>query len=185
MATGGYGGALRSGFNWLARFDESMLVAMRRWRQPWLSRLATYLTRIGDPQSWLVHGAVLWLAGGQRLGLLLTSGALVALASSQMLKRSFRRARPQRSIGDWVTILEDPDAFSFPSGHTAVAFGVATALASGDARIAATELVLASAIGFSRVYLGAHYPADVLVGAVVGVLSGLLASFACALAGLV
>ena len=185
MANSGYNGALRNGFERLTRFDTSMLVAMRRWQQPWLSRLAAYLTRIGDPQSWFVHGAVLWAAGGQQLGVLLTSGALVALATSQALKRSFRRPRPHTSIGGWVTLLEDPDAFSFPSGHTAVAFGVATALAAGDARIAAAEFALASAIGLSRVYLGAHYPLDVAAGATLGVISGLLASFACTLLGLV
>jgi undecaprenyl-diphosphatase len=184
MASSGYGGVLRDGVDRLTRLDASMLVAARRLHSPRMNRLATYATRLGDPKSWVVHGAVLWVAGGQRLGVLLAGGGLLALGASQLLKRMCRRARPRQSISDWTTLLDDPDAFSFPSGHAAVAFGVATALATGDSRIAAAEIAFASAIGFSRIYLGAHYPADVLAGALLGVLCGALASFGCALAGI-
>jgi undecaprenyl-diphosphatase len=69
-------------------------------------------------------------------------------------------------------LADDPDAFSFPSGHTAVAFAVAAALVGQGEALAAVAFTLAAGIGASRVYLGAHYPLDVAAGALVGAASG-------------
>ncbi|TMA84340.1 MAG: phosphatase PAP2 family protein, partial [Deltaproteobacteria bacterium] len=68
----------------------------------------------------------------------------------------------------FVAIIDNPDAFSFPSGHAAAAFAVAVALAGQGAGLGPLALVLATAIGISRIYLGAHYPLDVAVGALLG-----------------
>jgi undecaprenyl-diphosphatase len=73
-----------------------------------------------------------------------------------------------------MALTENPDVFSFPSGHTAAAFAVAIALA-GYGWLGPFHLSLAFAIAMSRVYLGAHYPLDVAAGAVVGLFAGMLA----------
>ena len=179
----GYGAGLRSGFDRLNRLDERLLARFQRKQRPWVTRLMKSLTYMGETKSWLAHAALLAAVAGAaswHLPLLLAAGALAATATSQALKRCFRRKRPNKGIPGFVALLEDPDAFSFPSGHTAVAFGAAAALAGADAPLAAAELALALLIGGSRVYLGAHDPADVVAGAVVGVASGALAACACA-----
>lgn len=61
---------------------------------------------------------------------------------------------------------------SFPAGHAATAFAGATLLSAVAPKAAPLLLVVAAAIGFSRVYVGVHYPTDVLAGAVIGVAVG-------------
>ncbi len=112
---------------------------------------------------------------GLRLGLRLAAGTLVATILSQTLKRSLNRARPTTGIEGFVALAENPDAVSVPSGHTAAAFAVAVAFAGERFGLGPLSLALASGIGLSRVYLGAHYPLDVAAGAVLGSVAGIAA----------
>ena len=154
-------------------FDEAILLGMRRWRPAALTILMKLFTRIGDALSWVFAALVLIAAGGDatRTGLKLGVATGLAALVSQAGKRLWRRARPTAGITGFTALVENPDAFSFPSGHSAAAFAVALAMAGvvpgGPAFVA-----LAFAVGLSRVYLGAHYPLDVAVGACIGLLCG-------------
>jgi undecaprenyl-diphosphatase len=64
------------------------------------------------------------------------------------------------------------DEFSFPSGHTAAAFVMVSILGSFYPVLLLPLVILASFIGISRVYLGVHYPSDVLAGAILGIVCG-------------
>jgi undecaprenyl-diphosphatase len=64
---------------------------------------------------------------------------------------------------------------SFPAGHAATAFAGATVLCYVAPRLTPLFVVLAAAVGFSRIYVGVHYPTDVLAGAAIGLLVGALA----------
>ena len=112
---------------------------------------------------------------GVHLGLRLGAATGAATLLSQALKRSLTRARPDVSIAGFEALAANPDRFSFPSGHTAAAFGVAVAFAGEPPGLGPLALLLAVGIGLSRVYLGAHYPLDVGVGALLGVVGGLAA----------
>ncbi len=82
-----------------------------------------------------------------------------------------RRPRPYiKYEGDLMSVSTEPDP-SFPSGHSVLAFSTATSLSLLYPRwyVIAPSFLWAAAVGYSRLYLGVHYPSDVLVGALVGV----------------
>lgn len=169
-----------AGWRRLLWLDLALLVLVRRWERRAATRLMQALTRLGDPSSWLLLTAVLAASGGEgpRRAALLLAGAAVALAVSQVLKRVCCRPRPSEGACGHAglrPLAEDPDVFSFPSGHTAVAFAVAVAIGGPSGALGAVVLALAVGIGASRVYLGAHYPLDVVAGAALGALSGWVA----------
>ncbi len=160
----------------LLGLDEALLRQVRRLEGPVLTRLMKALTHFGDGASWTFAGLLLGASGpnGPSLALRLGAGALLATAVSQILKRAWRRPRPSTLPG--VTALaENPDAFSFPSGHTAAAVAVAVALSGQGLGLGAVAFPLAGGIAVSRVYLGAHYPLDVACGALIGLVVGLAA----------
>jgi YegS/Rv2252/BmrU family lipid kinase len=84
------------------------------------------------------------------------------------IKYYFRRRRPFIDLVQAIAVGKKPETYSFPSGHSAAAFAGAWLLARHYPRLAPLWYAIAALTGFSRVYLGAHYPGDVLSGAVSG-----------------
>ncbi len=158
----------------LLAIDERLLVSARRLHGPWRTRLARALTRAGDTSTWTLVVLVLLAAGAPFtvLGARLAAAALLGTLLSQALKRSLLRPRPTSAIVGFEALSENPDRFSFPSGHTTAAFAAAVALAGAPAGIGPAALLLASGIALSRVYLGAHYPLDVAAGVALGSIAG-------------
>jgi undecaprenyl-diphosphatase len=169
----------------LLAIDERLLVAARRLHGPWRTRLAKALTRAGNTSSWTLAVLGLVVAGGSFtvLGARLAAGTLLGTLFSQTLKRSLHRPRPTSAIVGFEALAENPDRFSFPSGHTTAAFAAAVALAGAPFGIGPAALALAIGIGMSRVYLGAHYPLDVAVGVVLGTTAGALSRLGLGLVG--
>lgn len=86
-----------------------------------------------------------------------------------LLKSLFRRSRPFLLLGDEVLIGRAPANHSFPSGHTVSAFAGAWMLGKEFPRWRFPYYLLACLVGFCRIYLGVHYPGDVVAGAVSGI----------------
>ncbi len=113
----------------------------------------------------LVMGGPLATAARHALATVVLSHLLV-----QLVKRTVGRPRPSRGLST-VSLAAEPDRFAFPSGHSAASMSVAIAYAVAFPTLAAPILMLAALVGMSRVFLGVHYPGDVLVGQLLAALT--------------
>lgn len=101
--------------------------------------------------------------------LLVATTALTMSFVNALLKYAVQRDRPPTIILDPEPLMEVPTTSSFPSGHTSTGFACAYVISRVAPRLTVFVYVLAALIGFSRIYVGVHYPLDVLAGAVLGV----------------
>jgi len=100
-----------------------------------------------------------------------------------ILKVLINEPRPFITLDNIHLLTNETDPYSFPSGHTGNIFALATALGlrwtfnikNKSIKLAWLLIPLAFIIGFSRIYIGVHYPFDVVAGAVIGIISGLIA----------
>ena len=99
---------------------------------------------------------------------------LIADAAADGLAGLLKDATHVRRPAEPHDLIAVPHSRSFPSGHTSTSFACATVLAFLVPRSAPLAYVLAAAIGYSRLYVGVHWPTDVIAGAVVGVVTALL-----------
>jgi undecaprenyl-diphosphatase len=97
------------------------------------------------------------------------------LSIQKALKHLFKRHRPCMRFSNVAHLIPPPDVYSFPSGHTAGAFLTAVLLGYAAPVMAVPLTCWAFCVGYSRVYAGVHFPADVLAGIVLGVGSALVA----------
>jgi undecaprenyl-diphosphatase len=108
----------------------------------------------------------------RRWGVLLMTFIAVVVAdwTAMAIKALVDRPRPPLRYATPKTLVPLPHDGSFPSGHAATSFAAATMLSFAFPRLAPALFVLAAAVAFSRVYVGVHYPLDVIGGAALGVL---------------
>jgi undecaprenyl-diphosphatase len=172
----------------LARFDHAEYRLCRRLNRgvehAWVRVFFKTASRLGDGVIWyalMLALPFLYPSGGLKVALIMLATSAVNLALYKFLKRTFVRERPFiRHAG--ISLAQAPlDRYSFPSGHTLHAVAFAWQACAAFPELAVVLVPLALAIAASRVVLGLHYPTDVLVGALLGVASGMAgASFATA-----
>ena len=129
--------------------------------------------------AWYAGTVLAWLRGvpnGRRAVREMAVAATVATWLVEYpIKAYFRRRRPFIDVVRAMVIGKKPGSWSFPSGHTASSFASARILGCTWPEYRPAFYALASLVGFSRTYLGAHYPGDVLSGAVSGTILAELA----------
>lgn len=145
---------------------------------PLLDKILAFITSLGNAGIiWIVLAVVLLiLPKTRRTGIIVAAALLMDLILCNLiLKNLVARVRPYDVNTAIAILIKKPLDFSFPSGHTAASFAAMTALFLAKMKKAwIAALVLAVLIAFSRLYFYVHYPTDVLGGAVVGILSGVI-----------
>jgi undecaprenyl-diphosphatase len=143
------------------------------WSRPVLDVFFRFVTELKD---YIVPAAALavylWIKKGSRGRLtLLTLALFVALAdpiSSRLIKHWVQRPRPCAALPGVLTPAGVRGTFSFPSSHAVNIGGAALIIALNFPSWSLPAFLLAALVGLSRVYLGLHYPSDVLVGYLIG-----------------
>lgn len=171
--------------DWLSEaeaVDVAVYAAIAATETPRLDDAMRKLSGAADHSKvWLAAAAgmaVLGGAGGRRAAKRgLVSLAIASAFANLVAKPLTTRRRPDREQLEVLARrhVPMPATSSFPSGHTASAFAFATGAGQAQPPLSASLRALATLVGYSRVHTGVHYPADVLVGAFIGVSAAELA----------
>lgn len=145
---------------------------------PVMDTVMPFFTALGEHGIlWLAVALVLIIWRKTRMwGVLMVVAMAVDYACVEVLKGLVMRPRPFIADPSIQLIVEAPDGYSFPSGHTSVSFAAATAILFMPLKRywKVIAYVVAALIAFSRLYLFCHYPTDVLGGLLIGVAAALI-----------
>ena len=172
-------------FSVFTNFDCAVFQLVEKLWNPVLDAIMIFITHLGDDGIfWIALGVILCIFKKTRkYGVLVLLGlGIASCINNLVLKQIFERPRPFNFDGwpsDFVfpnPLIEKPHSFSFPSGHTSSSLGAATPLLiKANKKLGIPMFILALIVGFSRVYVHVHYPTDVIVGTLVGIVGGILA----------
>ncbi|GMG96428.1 phosphatase PAP2 family protein [Tepidimicrobium xylanilyticum] len=166
---------MMKGFRW---FDEKFIQIINvNMKSKFLDRFMPRFTNLGGVFSTTFIIFCL-LVFGKGIGRIIGIQGAVTLAISQSITYSLKsllsRERPYNILKDLNTfgiVLKD---YSFPSGHTSASFSIAAIIALNMPKLSILVFPIALLIGISRIYLGVHYPTDVVAGIVLGTGSAIL-----------
>lgn len=136
-----------------------------------LDRIIPYITHLGG--AIITSLTCLMLIFSRKVDLA-SAGykSAAALLSSHIfihyLKKLINRPRPFLKLSNVNTFKTNLKDYSFPSGHTTAAFSICVSLALSFPGLSLILVLTALVIGFSRIYIGVHYPTDVIVGMLIG-----------------
>jgi len=134
---------------------------------------------LGVPVGYFVAGMIHDNKALKQKAAYIAAAIILNTASTTLLKNVVKRERPYHT---YTGIFPDKikSDFAFPSGHTSSAFATATSLALATKKwhVAVPAFVWSAGVGYSRIYLGQHYPSDVIMGALVGTSSAIICHLA-------
>lgn len=164
---------------WLLHLDGQILHWIQELRTDWLTAFFTTVTHLGDGGAlWILAGVALLIPKKtRRAGIAVLAALLVTfIVVNLILKPVIARTRPYEVIEGLRLLVSPAHDYSFPSGHSSSSMAAAVAMAGTLPRrmrvIGWCAVGLAVLICISRLYIGIHYPSDVLVGAVIGAAAG-------------
>jgi undecaprenyl-diphosphatase len=148
--------------------------------------LNKFFSTITDVNNWyiayIILAGIAFFKGGTRGKILVIGLIFLIIVTDQtgyrILKEIFERIRPCRALSDVITPIGCAGGYSFPSNHALNNFAAATFISRLYPAYRWVVFIVAILISVSRVYLGIHYPSDILGGAVIGVGFGYLFSMA-------
>lgn len=152
----------------LAEPDDTARSVVSGRRSELFDRTVPTLTDLGSTYAAIGAAAALWAGGKRKLARDVIGASMLAWGAAQATKPLFRRPRPYEA-GDVDLLVRRPAGQSYPSGHPAVAAAIV--------RVARDEVAapvrplfdrMPRFVAFSRVYVGAHYPTDVIGGLLLG-----------------
>jgi len=167
--------------NKLKRFDDIFIELInKKMNHRYLNIIMHRATNMGGALFSSLLVLVLILIGSSNVKLM-GFEALVVLIISQAivhsLKKILSRERPYKIIEHLNTFGINMKDYSFPSGHTTASFSIATTIALNIPRLTIIVFTLAMIVGISRIYLGVHYPTDVVAGILLGIGTALIIHF--------
>jgi len=140
-----------------------------------LRAIAVFFAHSGDSWFWAIGLFAIWLSGvsfWKQWAVLQFASISLLAALVLLIKFRVRRRRPE---GEWGQIYRYTDPHSFPSGHAARAFLIATiASGLGPAWLAIALWIWAPLVAFARVAMGVHYLSDIVAGALFGIVVALI-----------
>lgn len=162
---------------WITAIDYRILLWIQEFiRTPLLTAIFRTYTYMGDKGLlWIcLTIGLLFFKATRRTGFL-CAGSLIGslLINNELLKRLVARTRPFDAFLDLKPLVGRPGGDSFPSGHTGAAFAFSwVVFRTQPKKYGIPALVLAALMGISRLYVGVHYPTDVLGGMLTGIVIG-------------
>lgn len=150
-----------------------ILMAIQELHTPFLDFIFSHITALGNGGIfWILTGIFLFcLPKYRKQGFLLLLSLLVCfLVGNVLLKNLIARDRPCWVYPEIELLIKVPKDYSFPSGHTMTGIAAATAIWLTNKKWGIAAFILAGTIAFSRLYLFVHWPSDVLVAGIIGVL---------------
>lgn len=154
-------------------FDASILLWLQNHVRGPLDGLMTFITHLGDKGIlWIALTLVLLcIPRTRKTGFTsVIAMALGLIVANLILKNWVARVRPYVTIEGLQLMIEVQKDFSFPSGHATNSFACAWVLfRTMDKKYGVPALVLAILISFSRLYVGVHFPTDVIAGVIIGI----------------
>lgn len=164
----------------LINFEGSILLFLQNYvRNPVLNALLIPFTLSNNAgiSCILIVAVFIYFKSLRKAGILMGISLLLEfLLNNLIIKNLFARIRPYEVIDGLILLVGKAPDYSFPSGHTGSAFALAVVIFMVmDRKYGIIALVLASLMGFSRLYVGIHYPSDVLGGVILGVVTSVIA----------